>query len=205
MIVRALVAMLSLILVSACGGDQKAKNANGGDDGDKELLADGGRCNVNRERIEVSEYDTSGDNHPDVRKVFLTLGKGRLTRLILICREADLNGDGRKDVFRFYDDEGSPEREEQDRNFDGKLDQIQHFEDGHVALRELDENGDGLVDSKTWFENGGPSRTERDMAGRSTKDKWHPDRWEYFEKGRVVRVGTDLDGDSRVDRWDRAT
>ena len=55
---------------------------------------------------EVTEYDTSGDNIPDVRKLFKTVGEGTLSRLVLVCREADLNGDRRKDClfdphFRF--------------------------------------------------------------------------------------------------------
>ena len=60
---------------------------------------DQGRCQADGPQYEVSEYDTSGDDIPDVRKVFLTVGTGRLARLVLVCREADLNGDGRVDVW----------------------------------------------------------------------------------------------------------
>ncbi len=164
---------------------------------------DQGRCEANGEMYEVSEYDTSGDDLPDVRKVFLTVGSGRLARLVLVCREADLNGDGVKDVVRFYTDEGRPRTEESDRDFNGAMDQVTYFEHGRVARVEQDSNGDGRVDTKIFYEAGVPSRSERDLAGRSTLETWQPDRWEYYEDGRLVRMGTDIDGDGRVDVWDR--
>jgi len=164
---------------------------------------DQGRCDASQPGREMSEYDTSGDDIPDVRKVFITLGEGRDAHLILVCREADLNGDGTKDVVRYYNDEGRPLREESDRNFDGTMDEITVFENGRIVRQEMDTNGDGRVDMKVFWTDGHPERTERDMAARSTASQWQPDRWEYFEQGRMVRMGTDLDGDGNVDRWDR--
>ncbi len=154
-------------------------------------------------RYEVSEYDTSGDDLPDVRKVFLRIGEGALARLVLVCRESDLNADGRKDIVRYYNDEGSPLREEADRNFDGKMDEITFFQNGQIVRQEFDTQGDGKVDAKIFFDAGKPLRAERDLKARSTAERWQPDRWEYYEDGRVVRMGTDLDGDGKVDRWDR--
>ncbi len=165
---------------------------------------DQGRCEVTGNDREVSEYDTSGDSTPDVRRVFRRVGEPPLTRLVLACRESDLNGDGTKDVVRYYNDEGRPLREESDRNFDGQMDTITVFQEGRVVRTEIDGNGDGRVDIKIFYDDAGAAlRTERDMQGRSTADAWRPDRWEYFEQGRMVRMGTDLDGDGRVDRWDR--
>ncbi len=77
------------------------------------------------------------------------------------------------------------------------------FEHGRIVRQELDMNHDGRIDQKIFFEGGRPVRAERDIAGRSDANNWHPDRWEYYEEGRMVRMGTDLDGDGRVDRWDR--
>lgn len=160
------------------------------------------RCKGGPDR-EVSQYDTNGDNIPDVRKVFKREGTGPDARLVLICREADLNGDGVKDVVRYYDDEGSPIREEADRNFDGKMDTITYYEGGNIIRQEIDTNGNGKIDMKVFFENGKPIRAERDRAGRSTPGHWKPDTWEYYEDGRLVRVGVDVNGDGQVDRWDR--
>jgi len=178
-------------------GAEKAEPTSGGE------VADAGRCVPQGEGYEVSEYDTSGDSTPDVRKLFKTMGKGSLARLVLVCREADLNGDGRKDVVRFYNDEGRPMREEADRDFDGRIDEVTHFANGRVILQEIDTSGNGVIDTKIFYENGQPVRAERDMANRSTATEWHPDRWEYYADGRTVRIGTDNDGDGKVDRWDR--
>lgn len=165
---------------------------------------DQGRCDVTGSDREVSEYDTSGDSVPDVRRVFRRVGEPPITRLVLACRESDLNGDGTKDVVRYYNDEGRPLREESDRDFDGQMDTITIFQEGRVVRTEIDSNGDGRVDIKIFYDDRGAAlRTERDLQGRSTADTWRPDRWEYFEDGRMVRMGTDLDGDGRVDRWDR--
>lgn len=160
------------------------------------------RCEAGPNR-EASEYDTSGDDRPDVRKVFLEVGAPPLQRLVLICREADLNGDGTKDIVRYYDDDGRPLREEADRNFDGQMDDTTFFENGRIVREEMDTNYDGKIDTKVFFDRGQPVRAERDLAGRSTSDRWRADRWEYYEEGRMVRMGTDVDGDGVVDRWDR--
>jgi hypothetical protein len=182
--------------VTSPGADQ-TETTSGGE------VADAGRCVPDGPGYEVTEYDTSGDSTPDVRKLFKTMGEGTLARLVLVCREADLNGDRRKDIVRLYNDEGRPIREEADRDFDGTIDEVTHFTKGRITLREVDTSGNGTIDTKIFYEAGLPVRAERDMKGRSTVATWQPDRWEYYDEGRTVRVGTDLDGDGKVDRWDR--
>lgn len=204
---KRLVLLVLSLLVAGCGskeptpvmspGSEPAEATSGGEQ------ADGGRCVPDGPGYEVTEYDTSGDNTPDVRKLFKTMGQGSLARLVLVCREADLNGDRRKDIVRLYTDEGRPMREEADRDFDGRIDEVTRFTNGRVSLREIDTNGNGVIDTKIFFEGGQPVRAERDLANRSTKGQWQPDRWEYYADGRTVRIGSDLDGDGKVDRWDR--
>jgi hypothetical protein len=198
---------LSGLLVLGCGAkDPKPVTSPGADQADSTTggeVADGGRCKPSGPGYEVSEYDTSGDNTPDVRKLFKTVGEGTLARLVLVCREADLNGDGRKDIVRLYSDEGRPTREEADRDFNGRIDEVTQFSNGRVSLQEIDTSGNGTIDTKIFFEAGEPVRAERDMAGRSTDAEWRPDRWEYYVDGRTARIGTDINGDGKVDRWDR--
>ncbi len=136
-----LLCFLSLTVV-ACGskdpkpvtspGAETAETTSGGE------IVDGGRCVPNGAGYEVTEYDTSGDNTPDVRKLFRTMGEGSVTRLVLVCREADLNGDGRKDIVRLYTGEGRPMREEADRDFDGRIDEVTLLLGFHLALDGLD-------------------------------------------------------------------
>jgi hypothetical protein len=178
-------------------GAQRAETTSGSE------VADAGRCLPDGPGYEVTEYDTSGDSTPDVRKLFKIMGEGSLSRLVLVCREADLNGDRRKDIVRLYTDEGRPMREEADRDFDGRIDEITEFTEGRVTLRQVDTSGDGMIDTKIFYEAGEPVRAERDMKSRSTVAEWRPDRWEYYDEGRTVRIGTDINGDGKVDRWDR--
>lgn len=164
---------------------------------------EGNRCDAKVAGREESEYDTSGDQVPDVRKVFQQIGKDEERRLLMICRESDLNQDGTKDVIRQYNDEGRPIREEADRDFDGRIDAVTYFDTGEIVRQELDTTGNGRVDTKIFFEDGQPLRAERDLKARSTPKQWRPNRWEYYENKRIVRMGTDLDGDGKVDRWER--
>jgi hypothetical protein len=201
-----LLCLLSFTLVACGSKDPKPVTSPGFEGADSTSggeVADGGRCVPDGAGYEVTEYDTSGDNTPDVRKLFRTMGEGSLARLVLVCREADLNGDGRKDIVRLYSEEGRPTREEADRDFDGRIDEVTHFTNGRVSLQEIDTSGNGVIDTKIFYENGQPERAERDMANRSSASEWRPDRWEYYDDGRTVRIGTDINGDGKVDRWDR--
>jgi hypothetical protein len=212
---RALLACLAASFVVACSKQDAQVRANSAVDAQghmrsKSLSSAGieqatydAKCQGNNAKYEVSEYDTSGDGKPDVRKVFLRVGEGTLARLVLVCRESDLNADGNKDVIRYYSEEGRPLREESDRNFDGRMDEITVFQEGQILRQEFDNTNDGKVDTKIFFDKGKALRAERDLNNRSAGDRWQPDRWEYFEDGRMMRMGTDLDGDGKVDRWDR--
>jgi hypothetical protein len=198
---------LSLLLL-ACGGSKQTKAATAADAETKSATPVAGAgasslCPAVDATHEMSEYDTSGDAVPDVRKIFLRIGQGSIARLVLVCRESDINYDGTKDVVRQYTDEGRPLRETADTNFDGKMDSITFYQEGAVIRQEIDSKRAGKVDTKIFFEGGKPLRAERDLVGRSTTDKWQPDRWEYYEEGHMMRMGTDLDGDGKVDRWDR--
>ncbi len=201
-----LIFLMGVALVGCGQKDPKPVTSPSGGSGEATSggeSADAGRCRPDGPGYEVTEYDTSGDTSPDVRKLFKTMGEGSLKRLVLVCREADLNGDGRKDIVRLYTDEGRPMREEADRDFNGRIDEITQFTNGRISLQEIDTSGDGTIDTKIFYERGEPVRAERDMNARSTASAWKPDRWEYYAEGRTVRIGTDVDGDGKVDRWDR--
>jgi hypothetical protein len=201
-----LLCLLGLAVVGCGSKDPKPVTSPGAGQAESSSgseIADYGRCMPDGAGYEVSEYDTSGDNTPDVRKLFKTMGEGSLARLVLVCREADLNGDGRKDIVRLYTDEGRPMREEADRDFNGQIDEVTQFTEGRVSIQEIDTSGNGTIDTKIFYQDGQPVRAERDMKNRSTVAEWRPDRWEYYVDGRTVRIGTDLDGDGKVDRWDR--
>lgn len=187
---------------------------------------DHSRCDATRPGRTSSEYDTNGDGTPDVRKVFQTMGEGNAIHAVMVCREADLNHDGRKDVFRFYNDEGRTLREEEDHDFDGRIDTITYFDGGQVVRREMDTNADGMVDMRLYYRDAAASENARTLGGTSenrterahdirpfraeremvndNNPEFRADRWEFYDaQGRVVRIGIDYDHDGRADRWDR--
>jgi len=164
---------------------------------------DRSRCDATRPGRTSSEYDTNSDGVTDVRKVFQTVGEASEVHSVLVCREVDLNHDGSKDVFRFYNDEGRTLREEEDRDFDGRIDVITYFEGGDVVRRESDTNADGMVDMRLYYRDHRPFRAERELQADSSPD-FHADYWEFFDtRGNVVRIGWDYDHDGRADQWDR--
>ncbi len=164
---------------------------------------DHSRCDASRPGRSTSEYDTNNDGVPDVRKVYQTVGEPPNVHSVLVCREVDLNHDGTKDLFRFYTDEGRALREEEDRDFDGRIDVITHYANGEVIRRELDTNGDGHVDMITYYRDHRPWRTEREVTSNNDP-AFRADYWEVYDQtGHVVRIGWDYDHDGRADRWDR--
>ncbi len=165
---------------------------------------DRGRCDATLPRRNASEYDTNGDGVTDVRKVYQMVGEGAEVRSVLVCREVDLNHDGNKDMFRFYNEEGRTLREEEDRDFDGRIDVISFFENGEVVRREMDTNGDGQVDMRVFYRDHRPYRAEREMSTTEHDAEFHADYWEFYDnQGHVTRLGWDYDHDGRADRWDR--
>lgn len=186
---------------ASAGGNAKAP-AGRGERADPKGSGDP-RCNSTLAQRSAQEIDTNGNGILNLRKVYRVLGTGTTTNSTLICREADVNNDGVKDLVRLYDDNGKSLREDADRNFDGKMDLTVVFQNGVVVTREFDDNYDGTLDGKTFYDNGKPIRTELDLQGHSTPGNWRPTQWQYFEKGGIVRMGTDINGDAKIDRWDR--
>jgi hypothetical protein len=201
---RMIVLLLALSAFACRGDDDDADATSGGEDTETTpAVVHTTLCPPQGAGLDHSEFDTNGDETADVVRVFRIVGEGTEQRRVLICREVDLNADGRHDVVRTYSDEGRPLREQSDRDFDGIADSWDYFEDARVVRVDEDTNHDGVVDSKTFYVNGRASRVERDTLNRSTVNEWRPNRWEYFEEGHVVRMGEDADGDGRVDQWDR--
>lgn len=207
---RIVLLLTALHLSSAsCASSKHARQAGSSVGGQRSRRMQGASAPVDERRCDekgedriVNQYDTSGDQMPDVRKVFRRVGTFPDYRLILLCREVDVNQDGRKDIIRYYSDLGVPQREETDRNLDGRMDEVRIFQSNQTVQRQLDSDRDGRLDTKIFYRNGAPHRIERDSRGRS-QQTWQPDHWEYVESGRIVRIGTDIDGDGSVDVWDR--
>lgn len=160
---------------------------------------DQSRCAFeNRPDREVSETKEPTARFPSVRRVYGVLGDGDDRRRVLLCREADTNLDGIKDIVRTYNDRGEALNELADANYDGKIDTWITFSRGRVTKIQLDGSGRGTPDETRLYVAGKLSRVQRDTNGDG-----RPDVWEIYADGQLQRVGVDLDADGHVDRWDR--
>lgn len=195
---------LVIVVLVACSGERGNSSRRGPDFGGegetslREPREDGRRCPSNEAFLEES-LDTSGDNVADVRKVYRVEGEGDKRHKVIVCRELDLNHDGRKDLFRFYSEEGRPLRELTDGDFDGQIDQISYFENGRIVKQEADRNHDGNADETRHFIQSKLLRVDRDDNYDGNIDVW-----EHWDRGRLLRIGYDVNRDKVADFWHRA-
>ncbi|PID37939.1 MAG: hypothetical protein CSA24_01975 [Deltaproteobacteria bacterium] len=159
--------------------------------------AERSRCNTAGKR--VVKLDLNQDKQPDVWKLYRTKVEGGAKVDVLTCKERDLNFDGRKDVWYYYDDDGNIRMEEMDLYFDGRIDLVTYRQGGKMVRQEMDTNHNGKADVFKHYEEEILARIERD-----TNHDGKIDYWEYYEGGQLDRIGYDDDSDGVVDRWDRA-
>ena len=140
----------------------------------------------------------------------------------MVCIEIDMNFDGRVDITRFFEADGTTVlREEHDYDFDGRLDEIAYYAGGVIRRKELDTTFDHRVDTWMWCEAGFVSRAQRDRHNRGRADVWETyaegmlseahyddnndgrvEKWEFFRNGTLVEVRYDLDNNGEADRTD---
>jgi hypothetical protein len=187
------------LLLGACNGDEGQKKggvkmAPKASNISEETLS---RCRTEGKR--VVKLDLNKDQQPDVWKLYATKTEGGAKVDLLTCKEVDLNYDGRKDLYVYYDDSGNRAMEEMDLDFDGRVDIVTFRRAGKIIRQELDTNFDGKPDIWKHYEEEVLVRVDRDTSGNGRVDFW-----EYYEGGQLDRVGYDKDGDGKVDAWDRA-
>ncbi|MBK8169563.1 MAG: hypothetical protein IPK60_04375 [Sandaracinaceae bacterium] len=177
----------ALTVAPGCGSSSEVANQEtlSGSRGDATV-----REQCNPDNGEVRSVDVNGDGTPDLRHVFQN-GVER-------CAILDMNYDGRVDITRFFGPDGRTViREEDDYDFDGRMDEIRYFENGRLVNKEIDTNFDNAIDTWVWCTGAEVTRAERDRHHRG-----RPDQWESYERGRLLRVAYDDNRDGRPDRWE---
>jgi hypothetical protein len=160
---------------------------------------DQSRCEFEgRDDRDVQESSAPGSVTANVRRVYGYIGEGTERRRILLCREADTNFDGVKDVMRTYGDHGQRLMEQADSDYDGKIDTWITFGKTRAAKVEFDKSGDGKPDEIRFYTAGQLTRVQRD-----TNADEKPDIFEIYRDGRLERMGVDADHDGKVDVWHR--
>jgi hypothetical protein len=182
------------VLVASCGGAKTVESKQAAETTASKMrrIDDGARCETEG-RVE-SLVDLNQDGVADVRKVFIE----KEGEAVLVWREVDLDFDGVKDLFHFFDENGQKIRDEANLDYTGTSEIVTTYSKGKVVKQEYDTNSDGIVDRLAYLEDDVPVRVEGDTDGDQQIDYW-----EYYEGGKLIRIGQDKDGDGRVDTWSR--
>jgi len=172
-----------------CSGDDKvsgvgkAKLPEGASDApDHEACEEGGR------RVEV--LDANGDGKADVKRIY-DKGSGRE-----LCRIADLDHDGKPDLYEYFDGSGTIRRREFAYDASGAISSIEIYEGGKLVRRELDTGGLRRIDTHDTYDpaTGRRVKRERDSNGDGKIDQW----WTYEADGRTT-IAMDKNGDGQPD------
>lgn len=134
-------------------------------------------------------------NRDDIADVFNYYRERAEADRLLVRREVDLNHDGRIDVKSLFDDMGVIQREDMDGDFDGRIDWVDHYQNGVRTLSEVDTDQDGIFDMSRYYVDGQIARKERD-----TDADGRVDYWELYRDGEVINTGRDTNGDGEMDQ-----
>jgi hypothetical protein len=193
---------LGIAAVSAgCGGTQTPPAGNPGSDpkvsqSDFGAKFDRSRCDDRGKQ--VVSLDANGDGKPDVIKIFVSATQDGHSVQQLVCKQTDLDFDGKIDLIQYYGPAGDLVMDEYSMNYNGKFNGRTFYQEGKKVRAEKDMDFDGRPDYFEFYEGGKLVRVERDSNGDGKIDEW-----QYFENGHLDRVGYDTTGSGRVDKWDR--
>lgn len=89
-----------------------------------------------------------------------------------VCSFSDINGDGRVDLWTYFDPSGAPRRHEAAYGVDKNVTEVASYKAG-----------------------------ELEMVARDTTRSGRVDTWDYYTAGKLVRRERDKNGDGRLDEW----
>jgi hypothetical protein len=196
------VAFLSMgaALALGCGGTQKTVGNPAAElkesPGDSGAKVDRSRCDDRGKQVVT--LDANGDGKPDVIKLFVLANQGASQVQQLVCKQTDLDFDGKIDLVQYFGPGGELFMDEYSVNYNGKFNGRTFFQEGKKVRAEKDMDFDGRPDYFEFYEGGKLVRVERDTNGDGKVDEW-----QYYEGGKLDRIGYDTTGSGRVDKWDR--
>lgn len=144
-------------------------------------------------------------------------------KLEVVKHSLDADRDGNPEQVRYFDEKtGQMIRKEQDRNFDGRSDTWNVYQDGKLVSRKLDTNSDGKIDVWERYANGRMTSREIDRNNDGVKDAFYAyegdelvdERHDSDDNGTMDLIVTyrkrqrvsseeDTDHDGRMDAWTR--
>ena len=186
-----LMVVVSLVAAVGCGKKDKKD----------EFTITGPTFTRDEEGNLVRHFDIDGDDKPDVTKTFKETpdpDDPSVTKSALIKKEVDVNSDGKVNMRRTYNELGALMLEEVDTDLDGRMDVINHIDNGNLVRKDLLDATSGTILASRFYFEGSIQRVEQD-----TNDDDKVDYWEFYEQGVLDRIGRDLNGDGRADTWQR--
>lgn len=197
---RSLVYLAVSMLLLGCSGADEKKDGGAGDGGVKIQTA--GKMNKGNKPagVEVERGDMNADGRPDVWKYSKEVpdpGAPGSTKPVVVKKEADLNFDGKKDVFIEYEDE-IVLHEAFDFDYDGRVDQENFYAESKIREKRVFAPGTNRVFIWKYFEEGTLSRVRQDDNGDGIPDRCE----EWFKGQRLVRKGRDTNKDGECDDWE---
>jgi hypothetical protein len=188
-------------LALGCGGKQTPSAGNptsGMKVSSSEFGAKFDRSRCDDQGKQAVTLDANGDGKPDVVKLFVATVQDGHTTQQLVCKQTDLDFDGKIDLVQYYGPAGDVFMDEYSMDYSGKFNGRTFFQEGKKVRSEKDMDFDGKPDYFEYFEGGKLVRVERDRNADGKIDEW-----QYYEGGRLDRIGQDTTGSGRVDKWER--
>ncbi len=172
-----------VVLCFGCNGQVQTKSAaEAGGERDVRVVHEA--CDVTSASAE--RLDANGDGKSEVTIV----KKGGRPA----CQAADLNLDGKVDVYAYFDDSGALRRREYDFDHDGAIDEIVEYRGGLPVRSERATLLANRLDTWDTYQNGMLARSERDSDSDAVVDQW----WEYAKPGCPL-IHTDANHDGKPD------
>jgi hypothetical protein len=190
------------ISFAACSGQQNTgvdNPASGVNVSKSDFGAQFDRSRCDDKGKQVVTLDANGDGKPDVIKLFQGATQDGHSTQQLLCKQTDLDFDGKMDLVQYYSPNGELFMDEYSMNYNGKFNGRTFYQDGKKVRAEKDMDFDGKPDYFEYYEGGKLVRVERDRNGDGKVDEW-----QYYENGRLDRIGYDTTGSGRVDKWERS-
>lgn len=186
--------------LGACAGKNPSLGSPGQNltisQGDFGARVDRSRCDDRGKQ--VVSLDANTDGKPDVIKIYEAASANGQAVQQIVCKQTDLDFDGKVDLVQFYGPAGDVVMDEYSMNYSGTFNGRTHFQEGKKIRAEKDMDFDGKPDYFEIYEGGRLVRIERDKNRDGNVDEW-----QYFEGGRLDRIGYDTTGAGRVDKWER--
>jgi hypothetical protein len=177
-------ALLGVSLVFGCGTAGGPMGANGPGLGHRDTGIHHQACDIASKNAQA--IDANNDGRADL---IMVMEGGRE-----VCRAADLDFDGKVDVWTYFDASGKITRREFDYDRDGAIDEIQIFAAGQIVEKQRASTLAHRIDTWEKYTNGKIVSAERDANGDGRIDQW----WD-FRKADCPVIHSDVDGNGQPD------